>query len=65
MMTKSRTFAERIVGHPLWTGVADALLTSTLHWNWVSGCSRGLRPVVEAHIYRSVTRTSRLCLVRN
>jgi hypothetical protein len=36
MMTKSKTFAERIVGNALWTAVTDALLTSTLHWNWVS-----------------------------
>lgn len=36
MVTKSSTFANRIVGNPLWKGVTDALLTSTLHWNWVS-----------------------------
>ncbi|OCT52525.1 phytanoyl-CoA dioxygenase family protein [Cladophialophora carrionii] len=35
MVTKSRTFAERIVGHPLWKGVTDALLSSNLHWNWI------------------------------
>lgn len=36
MVTKSKTFAERIVGNALWHDVTDALLTSTLHWNWVS-----------------------------
>ncbi|KAL9074149.1 MAG: hypothetical protein Q9157_004497 [Trypethelium eluteriae] len=35
MIGKSNTFALRIVGHPLWLGVTDALLTSTLKWNWV------------------------------
>ncbi|KAI9666424.1 MAG: hypothetical protein M1821_004360 [Bathelium mastoideum] len=35
MIGKSKTFALRIVGHPLWLGVTDALLTSTLKWNWV------------------------------
>lgn len=36
MVSKSRTFAERIVAHPLWIGVTNALLTSTLAHNWVS-----------------------------
>ncbi|KAH0841996.1 phytanoyl-CoA dioxygenase family protein [Fonsecaea pedrosoi] len=49
MVSKSRTFAERIVANPLWLGVTDALLTSTLKWNWVSWIrfhlvSRTLRP---------------------
>lgn len=35
MIGKSPTFAERIVGHELWIGVTDALLSSTLHNNWV------------------------------
>jgi hypothetical protein len=35
MIGKSKTFAMRIVGHALWLGVTDALLTSTLKWNWV------------------------------
>ncbi|KAH8655361.1 phytanoyl-CoA dioxygenase family protein [Xylariales sp. PMI_506] len=35
MLGKSKTFALRIVGHPLWLGVTDALLTSTLKSNWV------------------------------
>ncbi|OAL19556.1 hypothetical protein AYO22_09718 [Fonsecaea multimorphosa] len=35
MVSKSRTFAERIVANPLWLGVTDALLTSTLKWNWI------------------------------
>jgi len=35
LVTKSRTFAERIVGHPLWLGVTRALLSTTLNYNWV------------------------------
>ncbi|OQV00661.1 hypothetical protein CLAIMM_06128 [Cladophialophora immunda] len=35
MVSKSRTFAERIVANPLWLGVTDALLTSTLQANWI------------------------------
>ncbi|KIX09741.1 uncharacterized protein Z518_00822 [Rhinocladiella mackenziei CBS 650.93] len=35
MVTKSRTFADRIVGHPLWIGVTEALLSSTLVHNWI------------------------------
>lgn len=35
LVTKSRTFADRIFGHPLWTGVTDALLSSILKHNWV------------------------------
>ncbi|KAK5462462.1 hypothetical protein LTS15_002174 [Exophiala xenobiotica] len=35
LVTKSRTFADRIFGHPLWTGVTDALLSSTLKHNWI------------------------------
>ncbi|KAJ9644421.1 hypothetical protein H2204_001773 [Knufia peltigerae] len=37
LVTKSRTFADRIFGHPLWTGVTDALLSSTLKYNWIGG----------------------------
>lgn len=36
MVSKSRVFAERIVGHPLWGGVTNELLSTTLHHNWVS-----------------------------
>jgi ectoine hydroxylase-related dioxygenase (phytanoyl-CoA dioxygenase family) len=35
-VTKSTTFALRIVGHPLWLGVTDALLSTTSKPNWVS-----------------------------
>ncbi|KAF2121339.1 hypothetical protein BDV96DRAFT_594549 [Lophiotrema nucula] len=34
LIGKSETFALRIVGHLLWLGVTDALLTSTLECNW-------------------------------
>lgn len=35
LIGKSKTFGLSLVGHPLWLGVTDALLSSTLRDNWV------------------------------
>lgn len=35
LISKSKTFALRIVGNPMWLEVVDALLTSEIKYNWV------------------------------